>query len=185
MSTESINCPNCGASLQVDHDKDVVVCSYCNSSIQIKKTDSSTNLVMIDSAISEVSPETMEEIKKLLQGGKKIEAIKVYRGETDKSLKQSKQAIESISEELGLKNPPSPASTSSCVLLVVILLIWAVLLVLTPLLVGKILESIYGDSMSPKTVNNYQALSGVAAVVLSIAGFIIWASRSKKKKEND
>ncbi|KQC06069.1 MAG: hypothetical protein APR54_07750 [Candidatus Cloacimonas sp. SDB] len=185
MSTESLNCPNCGASLQVDEDKDVVVCSYCNSSIKIKKSDSTTSLVIIDSDVSEVSPETMEEIKKLLQGGKKIEAIKVYRGETEKSLKQSKQAIESISEELGLKNSPPPASTGSCLLLVVILLIWAVLLVLTPVIVGKILESIYQDSMSPKTVNNYQALSGVLAVVLSIAGFIVWASRGKKKKEND
>jgi|GEM_PF-3597782 len=50
-----------------------------------------------------VPPEARMEIEKFLSQGKKIEAIKVYRKHTDVTLKQAKEAVESVASGMGIK----------------------------------------------------------------------------------
>jgi ATP-dependent Zn protease len=185
MSTESLNCPNCGASLQVDPDADVVICSYCNSSIRIKKSETSTKLFIEDTENTDISGEILEEIKRLLQNGQKIEAIKVYRSNTNKSLKQAKQDVESIAEKYNINIKSSAASTSSCITLVILILVFPFIIGIIVVIVGELMKHFYGQSMTPKTVNQIQALTGASIIVLSILFFIIWVYRSNKKRKRD
>ncbi len=50
-----------------------------------------------------IPPEARMEIEKFLSQGKKIEAIKVYRKHTDVTLKQAKEAVESVASGMGIK----------------------------------------------------------------------------------
>ena len=52
---------------------------------------------------ADVPPEARMEIEKLLHEGKKIEAIKVYRNYTDSTLKEAKEAVESVASGMGIK----------------------------------------------------------------------------------
>lgn len=50
-----------------------------------------------------IPPEARTEIERLLHEGKKIEAIKVYRNNTETTLKQAKEAVESLASGMGIK----------------------------------------------------------------------------------
>lgn len=52
--------------------------------------------------------ELMDEIKRLLRQGQKIEAIKIYRGRFNADLAEAKNAVEQM--ETGSKSSPAPAS---------------------------------------------------------------------------
>jgi len=61
--------------------------------------------------------EARDEIEKLLHEGKKIEAIKVYRNHTETSLKEAKEAVESIASGMGIK------LTTGCLTLVMLIIV--------------------------------------------------------------
>ena len=73
-----------------------------------------------------VPPEARMEIEKFLSQGKKIEAIKVYRNYTDSTLKQAKEAVESVASGMGIKLTtgclPAFASLTLVLLLIIRLL---------------------------------------------------------------
>ncbi|MCK5116037.1 MAG: hypothetical protein KAR44_05515 [Candidatus Aegiribacteria sp.] len=72
-------------------------------------------------------PEARTEVERLLHEGKKIEAIKVYRNHTDATLKQAKEAVESVASGMGIK------LTTGCLALVLLLIVWIGFVVVIPL----------------------------------------------------
>ena len=62
--------------------------------------------------------EARNEIERLLRERKKIEAIKVYRSHSDATLKEAKEAVESVASGMGIK------LTTGCLTLVLLLIVW-------------------------------------------------------------
>lgn len=177
MATESLNCPNCGASLEVGIEDGIKVCGYCQSTIRVTNTGSGKSMLTLESSQgSSLSQDTQEEIKQLLQAGKKIEAIKMYRAYTDVGLKEAKDAVEAIGESIGIVSSKKEISQRSCVLfwagLVVGFLLWVAALILVINGVGIELQSMFGDSLSEMWIGIIQTATGFIYVFVSIALFM-------------
>lgn len=56
----------------------------------------------------------MDQILDAIQQGRKIEAVKLYREQSGASLKDSKEFIERLTEELRLESPHAAATSSGC-----------------------------------------------------------------------
>jgi hypothetical protein len=90
---ESLDCPNCGAPLDVKPGQEITVCQYCSSSIRIHlQEDDSENAV----PKTEVSAETMKLVKELVLSGKKDEAVDLYMREADISNEDAVKAVSQI-----------------------------------------------------------------------------------------
>ncbi len=75
-------------------------CPYCGNSVivpeELRPKRRSKSAAATDAALASLPAEELEEIKRLLGEGKKIEAIKVYRQVTTLGLKEAKDAVEAI-----------------------------------------------------------------------------------------
>ena len=117
MSTlETLVCPNCGASLEdPGGNSGTVRCSFCGTSVVIpqewrakpKQNDvvSSEPGYPVPTA-SGVSSDVEAKIRSLVAAGNKLEAIRIYRESADTSLKDAKDAIESLAATGDLQNRP-------------------------------------------------------------------------------
>jgi hypothetical protein len=111
MAVESLTCPKCGAPLQIDKNATTTVCSYCNSALRIAKDvfDQATATLAEDTDDSQIY---IVEIKRLLQEGKKIEAIKLYREQTGVGLAEAKRIVEALERgaplSTAVKTVPAP-----------------------------------------------------------------------------
>ena len=89
-----LNCPSCGAALDLDGTSTVVRCKFCGNVVQI-----SGNTVKVSGAVATqstaLSP-ALEEIRQLVRGGKMIEAIKRYRAIYNVGLAEAKSAVEAL-----------------------------------------------------------------------------------------
>jgi ribosomal protein L7/L12 len=74
-----------------------------------------------------LDPAVEEEIVGLLQGAKKIKAIKVYRQHTEVGLKEAKDAVEAIAAR---NHIPTPSGCAGVVLLIVAVLVQSVVALL-------------------------------------------------------
>jgi hypothetical protein len=70
-----------------------------------------------------IPPEARTEVERLLHEGKKIEAIKVYRKHTDATLKQAKEAVESVASGMGIKLTTGCLPALACLTLVLLLIV--------------------------------------------------------------
>ncbi|MEZ6040914.1 MAG: hypothetical protein R3C20_10435 [Planctomycetaceae bacterium] len=61
----------------------------------------------------------LQEIVALLQNGRKLEAIKLFRNQTRAGLKEAKQAVELIAAKHGIEEPKGSGCLSIVVLLVI------------------------------------------------------------------
>jgi Zn-finger nucleic acid-binding protein len=84
-SPESINCPNCGASLHLENRIDIVECSYCHASIRLTQgvldRPITTEANTLD-LLTGLSEDDRLEITNLLRDGERLEAIKLVREKT-------------------------------------------------------------------------------------------------------
>lgn len=62
------------------------------------KLDTIMTYLNLTHPLPETDPRRMPEVMKLVQAGKKIQAIKVYRERTGLGLKRAKEAIDSAAE---------------------------------------------------------------------------------------
>jgi len=94
---ESLDCPNCGAPLDVKPGQEFTVCQYCDSSIRIHM-DMDEN----DKAVprTEVSAEIMNKVKELVLSGKRDEAVEMYSHEANISKEEALKAIGVIYERI-------------------------------------------------------------------------------------
>jgi ribosomal protein L7/L12/sugar lactone lactonase YvrE/DNA-directed RNA polymerase subunit RPC12/RpoP len=109
LVSDTFQCPNCGAPLDIDRGGDPVIrCPYCSSGVVVPEnlrahTLFSPNQAEIGDEILQdlLQPETLgkiQEIKRLVQSGQKIEAIKQYREVFKTSLKEAKEAVEQLAD---------------------------------------------------------------------------------------
>ncbi len=73
---------------------------------------------------NEAAPDLEKQILELLAAGKKIEAIKLYREQTNVGLKDSKDAVEALAVQHGIIPPPGSGCLSVLVLLLCVLVGW-------------------------------------------------------------
>ncbi len=92
-AVESVNCPHCGAPVKVATKQGLVTCQYCGSSLK----------VTLDGVVTRETEKVyaghealIPSIQQLLDRGRKIEAIKLYREQTGAGLKEAKEAVEAI-----------------------------------------------------------------------------------------
>lgn len=89
---QTFQCPNCGASLDYDGRGSATIrCSYCNSSVIVPET-------LRGGATDPYAPykTKIDEIMRLVYGGAKIEAIKIYRETFGAGLAESKAQVERL-----------------------------------------------------------------------------------------
>ena len=181
MSTESLKCPNCGASLKTEKSKSLLKCTYCNSTVRLTDSIKGNLIPTLESLQKKITQEIISKIKHLIINGDKIEAIKTYRSHSDVSLKKAKDEVEKIMKEMGLKIEDR-SSKNGCMVVFFGILIWLFSIILIPILTGKVLMKMQGESISAKTVESIQALSGILFIVLSFAVFIIWMIMKSRKR---
>lgn len=93
----ALNCPSCTAILQYDGRAETIRCEYCGSTIIVPeslKQSSSTPGIMGDEDPMQAA--SIHEILHLVQQGKKIEAIKLYRSTFGVSLAEAKEAVDHL-----------------------------------------------------------------------------------------
>lgn len=91
---QAFKCPSCTAALDYDGQAEAVTCDYCGTTVLVP--DSWRRIPSeVDSSDAEAA--NIHEILRLVQDGRKIEAIKVYRETFDVGLKEAKEAVDHLS----------------------------------------------------------------------------------------
>ena len=97
MAIKDMDCPNCGAPVHFG-DAARATCSFCRSQLYLGddgvKAESKLNDLLEQPPI--VRGVDIDHIRQLVQDGKKIEAIKLVREQTDLGLREAKDAVEAI-----------------------------------------------------------------------------------------
>jgi hypothetical protein len=100
-------CLSCGE----DNPSGVGICKKCGGRISLEEAQQSQPL--------DIEPGSFEEdILRLMQGGKKIEAIKLYRGKKGVDLKEAKDAVEAMAKAHNIK--PSGVGCAGVLMLVAV-----------------------------------------------------------------
>lgn len=102
MTIESMNCPKCGAPLSLLTNQKLVICVYCNSSLRISLEDP---LHAIVSQLPEISPEVIDEVKRLLVGGYSIKAVEYYRQQSGLEYSDTSSAVSALKKVIGYQPP--------------------------------------------------------------------------------
>jgi ribosomal protein L7/L12 len=93
-AVSTLNCPACGAALDLDGTSLVVRCKYCGNVVQV-----SGNAAQVPGAAATqpaaLTP-ALEEIRLLARNGKLIEAIKRYRAIYGVGLAEAKSDVEAL-----------------------------------------------------------------------------------------
>ena len=87
-----LNCPSCGAALDLDGSSTIVRCKFCGNVVQIS---GGTGQPAPAARPAALSPE-IEQIRQLARSGKLIEAIKRYRAIYNVGLAEAKGAVEAL-----------------------------------------------------------------------------------------
>ncbi len=113
MPIENMECPNCGAPIDFAGGA-TATCSFCNSRLTLTSggvTAASTLNDLVNGSIS-TSGVDVERIRQLVYEGKKIEAIKLVREQTDLGLKEARDAVDAfIRGETPLLSPRRSVET--------------------------------------------------------------------------
>lgn len=97
MAINDMQCPNCGAPIDFAGGTRAT-CSFCRS--QVYLTDDGVKASSLLNDLLDNQPVTrgvdIEGVQQLVREGKKIEAVKLVREQTDLGLKEAKDAVDSI-----------------------------------------------------------------------------------------
>jgi hypothetical protein len=97
MPVQDLQCPNCGAPVDFAGGTRAT-CSFCRS--QLHLSDDGVKAASVLTDLLESQPVArgvdVDSIRQLMQDGKKIEAIKLYREQTGVGLKEARDAVEAI-----------------------------------------------------------------------------------------
>ncbi|HVM71582.1 MAG TPA: hypothetical protein VMT91_07460 [Anaerolineales bacterium] len=89
-TVRTLNCPACGAALDLDGSSGVVRCKFCGNVVQI------SGVAPAQAAQPAALTPALEEIRQLARSGKMIEAIKRYRAIYNVGLAEAKSAVEAL-----------------------------------------------------------------------------------------
>jgi LSD1 subclass zinc finger protein len=101
-----LNCPSCGAALDLDRTSTFIRCKFCGNVVQISGEPGKVSGA-VASQPAALTP-ALEEIRQLARGGKMIEAIKRYRALYNVGLAEAKSAVEALMADRWV--PPSSNS---------------------------------------------------------------------------
>jgi DNA-directed RNA polymerase subunit RPC12/RpoP/DNA-binding beta-propeller fold protein YncE len=89
---QSFECPNCQANLDFDAQTQAITvrCPYCNSTVIVPDTLRNQRGQTVQ------QPEILAQVVQLVQNGRKIEAIKLFRETFSVGLKESKDVVDAI-----------------------------------------------------------------------------------------
>ncbi len=103
--TQTFNCPSCGAPLDYDGGPDFTIrCTFCNNVVIVPESLRTGSAKQAEPAPPETGHQTIgripqwAELTALVNDGKKLEAIKLFRELTGAGLKEAKDAVEKIEE---------------------------------------------------------------------------------------
>jgi len=83
----TLTCPSCGAPLEVDGKSSLVRCKFCNTIALVPG---------LPTAPEAAAPASLDEVRQLVESGNLIEAIRRYRELYDVSLKEAKDAVDTL-----------------------------------------------------------------------------------------
>lgn len=123
MAQVPLKCPKCGRSIQLDDQQETCICEYCGSQFAFQEAarkymaELAGKLTPSGIPASSTEPipgydlpeKTVLAIRLLVANKQKIEAIKLFRENTDTGLKEAKDAIDS----LDLRQPQRNSSTGN------------------------------------------------------------------------
>ncbi|MBN1434676.1 hypothetical protein JW921_07945 [Candidatus Fermentibacterales bacterium] len=176
IRTESLECPNCGASIPAPDGQGVVVCRYCHSTIRLSAEGGGSAPAIVDA--SALPDEVRDLIRGHIAAGRTMQAISAYREQTSLPLKQSKEAVENMAREMGIELPKP--SSLPCVLIPLGFLVWVGLIALMPFVAPWVARQVLGEGVSAGTVETSRALLPIIFVVVSVAVFFVALGRSRK-----
>ena len=108
LEIESLNCPNCGAPLNVKPNEEIAFCLYCNSSIRISKHEETGEQNVVHTRIP---AEIIKEIKQLILSGNKSMAIEICQKASNTDEAEASRIIETfitgITNKIALNRPLS------------------------------------------------------------------------------
>ena len=134
------------------------------------------------SSWGDLPPEARTEIERLIPEGKRIEAIRVYRRHSDVTLKEAKDAIDSVAAGMGIEFSAGSSLVRSCWVVALAFLAWMGLIAAMPFLAKFVLIEVFGDSVSPGLTETIMALSALFAVFVSIAVLIVWIAMRNRRQ---
>jgi len=94
---ESLDCPNCGAPLDVKPGQEITVCLYCDSCVRVHIDGDDTTLRV---PRTEVPADIMNRVKELVLAGKRDEAAELYSKEANISKEEAIKAVRVIYERI-------------------------------------------------------------------------------------
>jgi ribosomal protein L7/L12 len=83
-------------------------CRFCDHNVPLGTYLCPNCGAPVDTTTPQVVEDLEQQVRSLLGQGQKIEAIKLYKGQTGASLMESKNAVEAIQRGESPKNPPEP-----------------------------------------------------------------------------
>jgi hypothetical protein len=102
IRAESLHCPNCTAPLHLQNKQALVACLYCNSTIRITYQDMAQPAA---ATRPDVSPEVVDEVKRLLVLGQRLKAVDYYAQQAQVSEGDAAAVITTIQQSLGYAPP--------------------------------------------------------------------------------
>jgi uncharacterized Zn finger protein (UPF0148 family) len=87
----TLNCPNCGAPLQLEEGRARTVCLYCNSTVRIQPDD--PQAAIVENTLVEAD---MQALKRLLLESRREEAVQLYLETTGAGDEAAREAIRGL-----------------------------------------------------------------------------------------
>ncbi len=104
IRAETLQCPNCTAPLHLQNKQTLVACLYCNSTVHITYKDMAQPAA---ATRPDVSPEVVDEVKRLLVLGLRTKAIEYYARKAQVSEGDAAAAVATLHASLGYAPPLS------------------------------------------------------------------------------
>jgi uncharacterized Zn finger protein (UPF0148 family) len=93
----TLNCPNCGAPLQVNEGRTRTVCLYCNSTVRIRPDDSQA--AVVENTLVEAD---MQSLKQMLLAGRREDAVQLYLETTGAGEAAAREALQGLERQVSV-----------------------------------------------------------------------------------
>ena len=103
MPPSAMNCPNCGAPLNVDANSRLALCVYCNTTLRMQPDGSPQPGVTVIPTLTETPPEVGEKVKQMIADGRRSQAMAYYVEQAHVTPQEAEEAVNRIAIPLALK----------------------------------------------------------------------------------
>jgi hypothetical protein len=103
MTPSALNCPNCGAPLNVDSKSRLALCVYCNTTLRLQPDGSPQPGVTVIPTLTEIPPEVGKKVKQMIADGQRSQAVTYYVEQAQVTPAEAEEAVNRIAIPLALK----------------------------------------------------------------------------------